>query len=100
MQVFFGAFRNITILLFLATKEIFIIQKTLQMVDMKHVHLNRRKCMLNSLQKSKMVTLAIKTYILGSATAGHGDRLNWTSLIEFFKLSLFWPIYIETTNIQ
>ena len=45
-----------------------------------------------------MVTQAMKTYILGSATAGHGDRVNWTSLIEFFKFSLFWPIHIKNNK--
>ena len=42
----------------------------------------------------------MKTHVLGSATAGHGDSLNWTSLVEFFKLSWFWHIYIKITNIQ
>ena len=56
--------------------------------------------MLDKLQMSKMVTQAIKIHILGSATAGHGDSLNWSSLVEFFKKGLFWHIHIETTNIR
>ena len=42
----------------------------------------------------------MKTHILGCATAGHESSSNWTRVLEFFKLSLFWLIYIETTNIQ
>ena len=50
--------------------------------------------------KIKIITKAMKTHILDSATAGHGDSLNLITLLKFFKLRLLWPLYIETTNIQ
>ena len=86
MELFFGAFRKPYHFTFLATKEIFITPKTWQMFYMKHGHLYKRKYMLNKLQMLKMVTQAMKTHILDSATAGHEDSLNWTSLVEFLKL--------------
>ena len=56
--------------------------------------------MFNLLQTLKMATQAMKTLILGSATAENESSVNCTRFLEFFKLSLFWLIYTETTNIQ
>ena len=44
-----------------------------------------------------MVTQVMKTHILGSATARHESSSNWTSVLEFFKLSLFWQ-YLNRNN--
>ena len=42
----------------------------------------------------------MKNHILGSVTAGHEKYQKRARVIEFLNLSLFWPIYIVTTNNQ
>ena len=86
MQLFLEHFGNITLLLFFATEKIFINPKTWQMFYMEHVHVYRRKHMLSKLHMSKMATQAMKTYILGSAAAGHGESLNRTTCVDFHQL--------------
>ena len=55
-------------------------------IIMKNMHLYMRKHVFNYLKIEKMVTLAMTTHILASATAGHGSSESYKRLLKFLRV--------------